>query len=206
LGADDIHFAGVVGQVPLEWYGEEGHIGYTREGAPLTKRAKGELEGQVAAKDRWRTIYDEYNDEQITLSKEEIALIKRIRQGRFPHVEVSFTPPPSPPCLGPYPPNPLFSRSTAWRKIKFALLFYGQGLQHSDGRQESNITGRGVDFRSSSIGHLEGLGAWHTSHLFSLCAQGHWKFPTARTHRSDVTEPLSLVVGEPVRAGGGLVH
>jgi hypothetical protein len=59
----------------------------------LTKKDRAELEGEVAAKDKWRTIYDEYNDEQITLSKEEIELIKRIRQGRFPHVEVRYHPP-----------------------------------------------------------------------------------------------------------------
>lgn len=36
----------------------------------------------------WRTIYDEYNDREITLSKEEVRLIQRIRQAQFPHAEV----------------------------------------------------------------------------------------------------------------------
>lgn len=35
-----------------------------------------------------RTIYDEYNDEEITLTREELAMIMRIRKGQFPHVEV----------------------------------------------------------------------------------------------------------------------
>lgn len=36
----------------------------------------------------WRTIYDEYNDREITLSREEVRLILRIRQAQFPHAEV----------------------------------------------------------------------------------------------------------------------
>lgn len=77
-----------MGEVPLKWYGEEGHIGYDREANKLAKKDKSQLEAGLKDKDRWRTIYDEYNDEQITLSKEEIEMITRIRQGRFPHVEV----------------------------------------------------------------------------------------------------------------------
>lgn len=36
-----------------------------------------------------RTIYDPYNDEEITLSKEELGMIMRIRKGQFPSLEVS---------------------------------------------------------------------------------------------------------------------
>jgi hypothetical protein len=36
-----------------------------------------------------RTIYDEYNDEEVTLSKEELRMIMNIRKGHFPHVEVN---------------------------------------------------------------------------------------------------------------------
>ena len=70
------------------WYNQEGHIGYSREGSKLAKRDSTQLDRNVKDKDKWRTIYDEYNDEQITLSKEEVDLIQRVRQGRFPHVEV----------------------------------------------------------------------------------------------------------------------
>lgn len=35
-----------------------------------------------------RKIYDEYNDEDVELTKEEIDLIRRIRDGRVPHAEV----------------------------------------------------------------------------------------------------------------------
>lgn len=36
-----------------------------------------------------RTIYDPYNDEEVTLSKEELAMVMRIRAGQFPHLEVN---------------------------------------------------------------------------------------------------------------------
>ena len=34
-------------------------------------------------------MYDEYNDEEVELSKEEIRMIRRIREGRIPHAEVN---------------------------------------------------------------------------------------------------------------------
>ena len=82
-----------VGNVPLRWYKDEEHIGYDREGAKILRRqGQDRLDALLARNDAGgralRTIYDEYNDEEIVLSREEIQLIQRIRQGRFPHVEV----------------------------------------------------------------------------------------------------------------------
>ena len=78
--------------VPLEWYKDEEHIGYDREGEKLLRKAKQDrLDALLAKNDlgtQWRTIYDEYNDEEIVLSKEEVELIQRVREGRFPDVEV----------------------------------------------------------------------------------------------------------------------
>lgn len=82
-----------MGEVPLEWYKDEDHIGYDREGGKVMKKPKADkLDALLAKNDlgqAWRTIHDEYNDEEIVLSKEEIEMLQRIRQGRFPHVEVS---------------------------------------------------------------------------------------------------------------------
>ena len=84
-----------VGEVPLKWYKDEEHIGYDLAGAKLLRKArKDKIDELLDRNDNikaWRTIYDEYNDEEITLSKEEIELIQRIRQGQFPHVEVTST-------------------------------------------------------------------------------------------------------------------
>jgi hypothetical protein len=82
-----------VGNVPLRWYKDEEHIGYDREGAKILRRqGQDRLDALLARNDAGgralRTLYDEYNDEEIVLSKEEVQLIQRIRAGRFPHVEV----------------------------------------------------------------------------------------------------------------------
>ena len=82
-----------VGRVPMRWYKDEEHIGYSRDAEKIMRSAqKDKLDALLARADAGgralRTIYDEYNDEEIVLSKEELRLIQRIREGRFPHVEV----------------------------------------------------------------------------------------------------------------------
>lgn len=82
-----------MGAVPLEWYKDEDHIGYDVDGVKLGRKARGDkLDALLARNDSrsaLRTIYDEYNDEEIELSKEEVAMIMRIRRGQFPDVQVS---------------------------------------------------------------------------------------------------------------------
>ncbi|KAL3150329.1 Ribosome biogenesis protein 1 [Trebouxia sp. C0010 RCD-2024] len=82
-----------VGEVPLQWYNDEQHIGYDHDAKKLIKRTrKDKLEtllAQTDTKQGLRTIYDEYNDEEIVLSKDELRMIQRIRQGQFPDVEVN---------------------------------------------------------------------------------------------------------------------
>ncbi|GBF97452.1 hypothetical protein Rsub_10375 [Raphidocelis subcapitata] len=81
-----------VGDVPLGWYKAEDHIGYDVEGEKIARRARGDkLDALLARADggaALRTIYDEYNDEQIVLSKSEIKMLMRLRRGQFPHLEV----------------------------------------------------------------------------------------------------------------------
>ena len=86
------HTLRAVGDVPLEWYEHEEHIGYGRSGDRLLRsKRKGFLDALLARNDDpkfWRTIHDELNDEDIQLTKEELQMLQRIRQGQFPHVEV----------------------------------------------------------------------------------------------------------------------
>lgn len=81
-----------MGKVPLEWYRHEDHIGYDLDANKImTKKKEDRLEALLARNDSakaLRTIYDEYNDEDITLSRQELELVQRIREGKFPHVEV----------------------------------------------------------------------------------------------------------------------
>ena len=78
--------------MPLEWYEHEDHIGYERTGTKLLRaKRKSILDSLLARNDDpkfWRTIRDDLNDEDIQLSSEELQMLQRIRQGRFPHVEV----------------------------------------------------------------------------------------------------------------------
>lgn len=75
------------------WYKDEQHIGYDHDAKKLIRRERKDkldtLLAQTDTKQASRTIYDEYNDEEIVLSKDELRLIQRIRQGQFPDVEVS---------------------------------------------------------------------------------------------------------------------
>jgi hypothetical protein len=85
-----------VGRVPLEWYRNEDHIGYDLDANKImTKKKEDRLEALLARNDSGkalRTIYDEYNDEDIVLTRQELELVQRIREGKFPHVEVSLCP------------------------------------------------------------------------------------------------------------------
>ncbi|PPD87156.1 hypothetical protein GOBAR_DD15910 [Gossypium barbadense] len=58
---DEVAPRNTIGDVPLEWYKDEKHIG--------------------------RKIYDEYNDEEVELTKEEIKHIRRLLKGKAPHAE-----------------------------------------------------------------------------------------------------------------------
>lgn len=82
-----------VGEVPLEWYSDEEHIGYDTEGQKIIKKdRKDALDRLLDRNDdplAWRTVYDKYNDEEIVLSKEEIRMIQNIRAGRFAHGDVN---------------------------------------------------------------------------------------------------------------------
>eukprot|EP00466_Bigelowiella_natans_P012032 jgi/Bigna1/92208/estExt_fgenesh1_pm.C_70003 len=85
---DEVGEKNRIGNVPLEWYDEEDHIGYSVTGEKILRKDRGdaldEFLSRTDDKDRWRTIYDKLNDEKIVLSKEEMDIVHRIRQGKFP--------------------------------------------------------------------------------------------------------------------------
>jgi ribosome biogenesis protein ERB1 len=82
-----------IGDVPLNWYRDEEHVGYDVDGTALTKKGRRDALDKLLARSdsakEYRTIYDEYNDEEIVLSKEEMRMIQRIRAGKFAHIEVN---------------------------------------------------------------------------------------------------------------------
>ncbi|PKA45813.1 Ribosome biogenesis protein BOP1 like [Apostasia shenzhenica] len=89
---DEVAPRNTVGDVPLEWYKEEEHIGYDISGKKIKKHArKDKIDSFLAGVDdsrNWRKIFDEYNDEEVELTKEETKLIRRLLKGKTPHAEV----------------------------------------------------------------------------------------------------------------------
>ncbi|MQM10560.1 hypothetical protein Taro_043454 [Colocasia esculenta] len=89
---DEVPDRNTIGGVPLKWYDEEEHIGYDVSGKKIRKQAKRDkidsfLAGADDAKS-WRKIYDEYNDEEIDLTKDERRIIRRLMKGKTPHADV----------------------------------------------------------------------------------------------------------------------
>eukprot|EP00375_Theileria_parva_P000956 XP_763626.1 hypothetical protein [Theileria parva strain Muguga] len=76
------------GNVPINWYETEDHIGYTAEGKKLIKELDSTQLGQLIFNsenpDAWRTIIDPRNNRTIRLNDEDIKIIRRIRKGVYP--------------------------------------------------------------------------------------------------------------------------
>ncbi|CAL9193902.1 ribosome biogenesis protein BOP1 homolog [Musa acuminata AAA Group] len=89
---EEVPSRNTIGDVPLEWYKDEEHIGYDVAGKKIKKQArKDRIESFLAGVDdakNWRKIYDEYNDEEVELTKEEVKIIGRMLKGKTPHAGV----------------------------------------------------------------------------------------------------------------------
>ncbi|KAK7412019.1 hypothetical protein VNO78_03465 [Psophocarpus tetragonolobus] len=86
---DEVAPRNTIGDVPLKWYEDEPHIGYDIKGKKIKKKEKQDkLDSFLANVDdskNWRKIYDEYNDEEIQLTKDEVKLVRRLLKNRAPH-------------------------------------------------------------------------------------------------------------------------
>lgn len=89
---DEVAPRNTIGDVPLEFYNDEEHIGYEITGKKIKKKERQDrLAKFLASADdtkAWRKILDEYNDEEVELTKDEIKMIRRILKGKTPHAEV----------------------------------------------------------------------------------------------------------------------
>ena len=76
-----------VGNVPMEWYKDEKHIGYDLSGKKIMRKPrKDTLDAHLARSDdpeAWRSVYDEVNDEELRLTDAEVKLLRRLRAGKF---------------------------------------------------------------------------------------------------------------------------
>lgn len=82
-----------IGNVPLEWYKDEGHIGYDVHGKKVGKPASGDgIDKFLASQDnpnfRW-TVYDDENAEEYTLTRRDLELLHNLRRGTYAHPEFS---------------------------------------------------------------------------------------------------------------------
>lgn len=88
---DEVAPRNTIGDVPLEWYKDEEHVGYDIAGKKIKKKVRQDkLDSFLASADdskNWRKIYDEYNDEEVELTKRETRLIRRLLKGKAPHAE-----------------------------------------------------------------------------------------------------------------------
>jgi len=77
-----------IGNVPLEWYDDFDHVGYDLEGKKIMRAAKqDELDALIKRfddPDASRTIHDALHGVDVVLSKDDVALIKRLQRRRYP--------------------------------------------------------------------------------------------------------------------------
>ncbi|CAI8611355.1 unnamed protein product [Vicia faba] len=88
---DEVAPRNTIGEVPLKWYADEPHIGYDITGKKIKKKEKADkLDSFLKNVDdskNWRKIYDEYNDEVVELTKDEIKMVRRLIKNGAPHAD-----------------------------------------------------------------------------------------------------------------------
>lgn len=76
-----------IGDVPLVWYNNENHIGYSTEGLKVPKKLEmSQIDKLLASEqnpDFWRTIYDEMNQKVVKLTPQQIQLLRRIKNKAY---------------------------------------------------------------------------------------------------------------------------
>ncbi|XP_029919901.1 ribosome biogenesis protein bop1 [Myripristis murdjan] len=90
--SDEEDIRNTVGNVPMEWYRDFPHLGYDLDGRKIYKpiRSQDELDhflDKMENPDYWRTVHDKQTGSDITLSEEQVALVRRLQSGRFGDVD-----------------------------------------------------------------------------------------------------------------------
>mmetsp|Transcript_66385 Transcript_66385/g.163589 ORF Transcript_66385/g.163589 Transcript_66385/m.163589 type:complete len:623 (+) Transcript_66385:496-2364(+) len=103
-----------VGDIPMEWYRDEKHIGYDLSGKKIIRKPrKDTLDAHLAKADDpqpWRNVYDEVNDEELRLTDDELKLLRRLRAGKFDPGYDPYADYPDPIDDPEHKIHPLFSR------------------------------------------------------------------------------------------------
>jgi len=87
--SDEEDIRNTVGNIPMHWYDEYKHIGYDWDAKKIIKPPQGDQIDEFLRKiedpDFWRTVKDPLTGQDVRLTDEDIALIKRIVSGRIPN-------------------------------------------------------------------------------------------------------------------------
>ncbi|XP_013161901.1 PREDICTED: ribosome biogenesis protein BOP1 homolog [Papilio xuthus] len=79
------------GEVPRWWYAEYDHVGYDADGRRIARPPHADRIDDFLRKcedpDFWRTVRDPSTGQEIILSKKDLELISRIREGRVPNAD-----------------------------------------------------------------------------------------------------------------------
>mmetsp|Transcript_46422 Transcript_46422/g.85007 ORF Transcript_46422/g.85007 Transcript_46422/m.85007 type:complete len:742 (+) Transcript_46422:61-2286(+) len=77
-----------IGNVPLEWYDDQDHVGYDLAGERIMRTLSGgEIDALLESKDNpnaWRTIKDHKNQREVVLTDTDLEIIRRIRARMMP--------------------------------------------------------------------------------------------------------------------------
>lgn len=109
--SDDDGVRNTIGDVPIEWYDDYDHIGYTLDGKRFARPPqRDELDALIERYDKGsaRTVYDALHGEYVTLTDDDVNLIRRIQAGQYP--DPHFDPFPAPVELAPVQTEPMWSR------------------------------------------------------------------------------------------------
>lgn len=70
-----------IGDVPIQWFRDEEHIGYDADGRKILKRARVDhldhLLQMVDDPTYWRKVFDEREDKEISISREQVRPARR---------------------------------------------------------------------------------------------------------------------------------
>jgi hypothetical protein len=76
------------GDVPREWYRDEGHVGYDVDGRKIVKQKWDDsIEHLIRLTDDlsyWRNVFDEKGEKELVVSKSQLELFRRLRTSIIP--------------------------------------------------------------------------------------------------------------------------
>lgn len=89
--SDEEERRNTVGDIPMWWYNEYPHVGYDLDGRKIIKPPQRDQIDEFLKKcedpDFWRTVRDPSTGQDVILSKQDLELISRIRQGHVPNAD-----------------------------------------------------------------------------------------------------------------------